>query len=79
MSDSTKHISELVLNQLQELQQTFDEPKTQLCLFCKEPLSKSDIELRNSKSCWDCSLEQNHEDGFYLEEAGIEYEEYENE
>lgn len=79
MSNSTKHISELVLNQLQELQQTFDEPKTQLCLFCKEPLSKSDIELRNSKSCWDCSLEQNHEDGFYLEEAGIEYEEYENE
>ena len=78
MSDSTKHISELVLNQLQELQQIFDEPKTQICLFCKEPLSQSDIN-RNSKSCWDCSLENNHEDGFYLEEAGIDYEEYENE
>ena len=76
MSESTKHISELVANQLQELQQIFDEPKEQLCVFCKKPLSKRDIEIRNTKICWSCSLEANHEDGFYLEEAGVDYEEY---
>ena len=69
---TTKHINELANDILKAMQL----PKTQTCVFCKEPLSKSDIEIRNSKSCWSCSLENNHEDGFYLEQAEIDYEEY---
>ena len=63
---TTKHINELANDILKAMQLPANLIE---CKICKKITS-------NKAYCDSCRQELNHEDGFYLEQAEVDYEEY---